>query len=120
MKEGGRSSGSATLKTVSPRPRVRDHEHEATSPRPEVRDREPGAVQNSSPTNKERSSTSDTDNLSVLSGPRSGLTRHSADGMHDKVRKRQVGLPDSFLSVVAERSSVSTEKNSTGDAEEYS
>ena len=53
-------------------------------------------------------------------GPRSGLTRHSADGLHDKVRKRQVGLPDSFLSVVAERSSVSTEKNSTGDAEEYS
>ena len=33
-------------------------------------------------------------------GPRSDLTRHSADGLHDKVRKRQAGLPDS-LSVVA-------------------
>ena len=78
------------------------------------------AVQNSSPTNKEGSSTSDTDNLPCSPGPRSGLTRHSADGLHDKGRKRQVGLPYSFLSVVAERSSVSTEKNSTGDAEEYS
>ena len=77
---------------TSTRPRVRDRRSETVSPGPckipllQTRKEAPLVTQTTCP---------------CCPGPRSGLTRHSADGLHDKVRKRQVGLPDSFLSVVA-------------------